>query len=77
MTSTYAKKLGLLIQKTDVEAQKIDELSLDTFGMVIAGFQVLDKQGRAQFFQKTFLLANTTIEVVLRMFFLTFSNVDI
>ena len=45
--------------------------------MVIAGFQVLDKQGRTRFFQETFLLADTTIKVVLEIPFLTFSNADI
>ena len=39
----YAKKLGLRTQKTDVGAQKIDGSSLNMFGMVIAGFQLLDK----------------------------------
>ena len=77
MTPAYAKKLGLQTWRTDIRAQKIDESSLDTFEMVIAGFQVLDKQSRTQFFQKTFLLANITMEVVLRMLFLTFSNADI
>ena len=77
MTPAYTKQLGFRTQKTDVGAQKIDGSSLDTFGIVIAGFQVIDKLDRARFFQKTFLLANTTIQVVLRMLFLTFSNADI
>ena len=77
MTPAYAKKLGLRTRRTDVGAQKIDGSSLDTFGMVIAGFQVIDKLGRARFFQETFLLADTTMEVVLGMPFLTFSNADI
>ena len=77
MTPAYAKKLGLRTRKTDVGAQKIDGSSLDTFGMVIAGFQVIDKLGRARFFQETFLLADTTMEVVLGMPFLTFGNADI
>ena len=45
--------------------------------MVIAAFQVKDKFGRARFFQETFLLANTSMEVVLGMPFLTLSNADI
>ena len=45
--------------------------------MVIAGFQVLDKQGRTRFFQETFLLADTIIEMVLGMPFLTLTNADI
>ena len=47
ITLAYAKKLGLRTWKTDVGAQKIDGSSLDTLGMVIAGFQVIDKLGRA------------------------------
>ena len=45
--------------------------------MVIAGFQVEDKLGRAWFFQESFLLAKTSMEVVLRMPFLTLSNINI
>ena len=47
MTLAYAKELSLWTSKTDVGAQNIDELSLDTFGILIAGFQVIDKLGRA------------------------------
>ena len=49
MTPAYAKKLGLRTWKTDVRAQKIDESSLDTFVIVIADFQILDKQNRIRF----------------------------
>ena len=45
--------------------------------MAIASFQVADKLGRARFFQETFLVANTSMEVVLGMPFLTFSNANI
>ena len=45
--------------------------------MVFAGFQVEDKLGRARFFQKSFLLAETSMEVVLGMLFLTFNNANI
>ena len=44
--------------------------------MVIAGFQVEDKLSRARFFQKSFLLANISMEVVLRKLFLIFSNAN-
>ena len=77
MTPAYPKKLGFWTQKTKIEAQKIDESSLNTFEMVIAGFQVIDKLGSARIFQETFLLANTGIEVILKMLFLTFNNADI
>ena len=45
--------------------------------MVIADFQVEDKGGRPQFFQETFLVANTKFEVVPGMPFLKLSNVDV
>ena len=77
MTPPYAKQLGFQVQKTDVTAQKIDSLLLWTFEIVIAGFQVKDKLGRIQFFKQLFLLAETSIEVVLEMLFLTLSNANI
>ena len=40
MNLAYAKKLGLQIRKTDINAQNIDGSSLDTFRIVIASFQV-------------------------------------
>ena len=76
MTPTHAAKLRLVTQKTDIGAQKIDGLALVTYGMVLAGFSVQDKLERVQFFEETFLLADTSMEVVLGMRFLTFSNVN-
>ena len=45
--------------------------------MVIASFQIQDKLRKPLFFQKTFLLAGFSVEVVLQMPFFTLSNVDI
>ena len=77
MTPAYASKLGLRVRHTDVEAQKIDGSILQTFGMVLANFQVKDKLRRTRFFQETFLLADIIAEVVLDMPFLTFSNANV
>ena len=77
MTPAYAERLGLKTWKTNVKAQKIDGSTLETFGMVIADFQVEDKGGRPRFFQETFLVADTKFEVVLGMPFLKISNADI
>ena len=77
MTPGYALKLGLKVRSTDVRAQKIDGSTLKTFEMVLASFQMDDTLGRAQFFQKTFLLADLSVEVVLEMPFLTLSNANI
>ena len=50
MSPTYIKKQGFYIQKTNVKAQKIDGSALETFGIVVADFQVEDKGGRPRFF---------------------------
>ena len=77
MTLAYAAHLGLKVRVTDVGVQKIDGSSLATYGMIIAAFRVVNKLGRSWFFQETFLLAEISMEVVLAMLFLTFSNVDV
>ncbi len=77
MTPTFAAKLGLSPRQRGVGAQKIDGSPLETYGMASAGFLVQDKLGRIRFFEETFLLADTSMEVVLKMSFLAFSNADI
>ena len=77
ISPAYAKRLGLKTRKTNVGAQKIDGSALETFGMVIADFQVEDKSGRPRFFQETFLVADTKFEVILRLLFLKIINADI
>ena len=42
ITPAYAKQLGFQTWKTDIGAQKIDGLSLATYGIVIAAFQIKD-----------------------------------
>lgn len=48
-----------------------------TCSIVLANFQFEDKQGKIQFFQKTFLVADTAMKVILKMAFLTFDKVKI
>lgn len=45
--------------------------------MVLVGFLIYNKLNKIQFFKETFLLTNTSIEVVLNMSFLSFSNANI
>ena len=74
---TFVKELGLSIRPTDVRAQKIDNTTLDTYGMVVAAFSVTDKANQVRFFKKTFLVANVSPEVVFGMHFFTLSNANI
>ena len=77
MNPTLTRKLSLHIQKTNLGSQKINGSAFKTFGIVIVDFQVEDKIGRPRLFQKIFLAADTKFEVVLEIFFLKISNVDI
>ena len=45
--------------------------------MVIADFEVINQLGRIQVFYETFLLANTSMEIILEILFLILSNADI
>lgn len=77
MTPIFVAKLSLVVQKTDVDAQKIDGLLLVTYGMILADFLVQKKLGKIWFFKETFLLVDISIKVVLEMFFLTFSDANV
>ena len=77
MHPSFAKQLGLPIWLTYVRAQKINDTMLDTHGMVVAAFSVVDKANRVRFFEETFLVANVSPKLVFGMPFLTLSGVNI
>ena len=73
----FAERLGLVVQTTNVGAQKIDSTTLKTYGMVVAALSVTDQANRVRFFEKTFLVANVSPDMVLGMPFFTLSSADI
>ena len=46
MTLAYILKLSFKVRTIDIEAQKINGSTLETFRMVMARFQIEDKLGR-------------------------------
>ena len=74
---TFTKKLGLPIRPTDVGEQKIDGITLNIYGMVIATFLVTDKANQVRFFEETFLVANISPKVIFGMPFLTLNSTNI
>ena len=50
---------------------------LNTFGMVVAAFLVIDKANQVRFFEGTFLVANVSSEVVFKILFLNLSGADV
>lgn len=77
MTPAYLLKLGLKIWHTNIEVQKIDTSIFKIFKMVQTSFQVENKFKKALFFQKSFLLADISMNKIFKMKFLTFSNANI
>ena len=50
---------------------------LDTYRMIVAAFSMKNKANQVRFFEKTFLVANVSPEVVFKMLFLTLSGADV
>ena len=76
MNLDYTRKLRFKIRRTIIGAQKINGFTLETFGMIIADFQVENKASRPRFFQEIFLVVDTKFKVILGMPFLKISNAD-
>ena len=77
MTPANATKLGLKPRSTNVSAQKIDSSALTTHGIGLASFLLQNSQRRVQFSEKTFLLADTSMKILLKMPFLALSYADV
>ena len=74
---SFTKQLGLPIRPTDVRDRKIDNTTLDIYGMVLAAFLVTDKANQVKFFDETFPIVNVSLKVVFEMLFFILSNADI
>ena len=77
MHPAFVERLGLVVQTTNVGAQKIDSTTLEIYRMLVAAFSVTDQADRIRFFEEIFLIANVSPDVVLGMPFLILSDADI
>ena len=77
MHPAFAKRLGLGVRTTNVGAQKIDDTTLEIYGMVVVAFSVTDQADRIRFFEETFLIANVSPDIVFGIPFLTLSGADV
>lgn len=73
----FATVFKLTTKITNIEDQKIDDSSLKMYGIVLVRFFLQDSIERVWFFKETFLLAKTSIKVVLEILFLTLSHVNV
>lgn len=73
----FARKLSIRICKTNINAKKIDNSRLETYEMIIASFQVNNKDKKFSFFEKAFLLTNINMDIAFRQPFLILSNIEV
>lgn len=74
ITPVYIAKLGLTTQKITVGAQKIDGLVQETYSIVLARFLLQDSLERVWFFEETSMLIDTSLKVVSKIPFFSFSK---
>lgn len=73
ITFLFTGKLGLTSKFISFGAQIINRFFLEIYNMVLVGFSLQNSLKKVWFFEKTFLLANINMEIVLRMLFFYFS----
>lgn len=76
ITPAYIAQIRLAVKFINVGAKTINDFLLKTHKIVFAKFLVQDKRSLDQFFEKTFLLVDISIEVVLGMPFFSLGNTD-
>ena len=77
MTPAYVIKLDLITQTISLRAQKIDGSALETYGIISIRFLFQDSWEKVWFFEETFLLADTSMEMILGISFLFLNNADV
>lgn len=77
ITPSFSAKLCLIPRATNVSTQKIDNSLLVTYNMIVVSFSLYDSQGKVRFLEEMFLLAETSIKVVLGIVFQTLNNINI
>lgn len=61
----------------DIDKQKIKSFFFKTYNIIKRIFSIPNKLSKIWFMKKRFLFINTSLEVVLKIFFLAFSNINI
>lgn len=71
------KNANFQTQKIDIKNQKIDGFILKIINIVLISFQIKNKINKSKIFSKIFLIINISIKMILGLFFLIFSKINI
>lgn len=77
MSQAFTYQLGHKIRKTNIVTLKIDSTILEISEILVFIFSILDKESRERFFEKSFLLTDIKLDIVLGISFLAISNTNI
>lgn len=77
INQTFAFKQDLKIWKTNVDAQKIDIITLETYKIVVSNFSIPDKDNKKRFFEESVLLTDINLDILLKILFLIMTNADV
>ncbi len=77
MSQVLTHQLGLKIWEANVEAQKIDDTTWETYEIVVSIFSMSDKNSRKRFFVESIVLAYLKSDVIPGMPFQIMSNTNI
>ena len=64
-------------QFNNINTQKIDGTTFETYKKIIAIILVIDQASKVKFFEKTFLVANVSPNVVFKIPFFILTGVDV
>ena len=74
---TFTKKICFFIKLININIQKIDDIILDTYKMVIVAFSITDQANWIIFFKKTSLVANVSLKVIFEIVFFILNNINV
>lgn len=77
ISATYTESQGLGIWESIIMAQKIDKSILATYKIVLAVYFRKNKLRQVWLFEKTLIVADISIKVILRILFFLLSNADV
>ena len=71
---TFIIELGYWVRPTNLEAEKIDNTTLNIYEIVVTAFSMSNKANQVRFLEKIFLMANFGPKIALGISFLSLNK---
>ncbi len=77
INQVFVLKISLKTRKTNIRAQKIDNIILETYEIIVFTFSLFNKDKSIRIFEYIVLLVNIYLDIILEIVFLMISNANI